>query len=102
MNADPHNIDSEDKVLDSEKVLEVVKEQEEEDVKAEDEEKEKRRSMFTKHRVNKYKGYENFDNRKSIMHDIADFSWDFHAIDLFSTYLPELAEAMNIEMKYAF
>jgi hypothetical protein len=51
--------------------------------------------MFTKHRLNKYKGYENFDNRKAIMHDIADFSWDFHAHDLFSTYMPELAEAMN-------
>jgi hypothetical protein len=38
MNADSQNIDSEDKVLDSEKVLEVVREHEDEDVKVEDEE----------------------------------------------------------------
>jgi hypothetical protein len=36
------------------------------------------------------------------MHDIADFSWDFHALDIYSKYLPELTEAIDNQIQYAF
>lgn len=36
------------------------------------------------------------------MLDIAEFSWDFHAYDLIQMHLPELAQAINNQMAYAF
>ncbi|MFS8160165.1 MAG: hypothetical protein ACMG6E_08135 [Candidatus Roizmanbacteria bacterium] len=36
------------------------------------------------------------------MNDVASFSWDFHAYDLFSKFLPELTDAIQNQMAYAF
>jgi hypothetical protein len=63
---------------------------------------EKKRRKFTKHRINKLKGYVNFNNRESKMTDIETFSWDFHAYDLFSKFLPDLTDALQNQMAYAF
>ncbi len=38
---------------------------------------------FNKHRLNKYNEYVNFNNKEDKLHDIVDFNWDFHAIDLY-------------------
>jgi len=55
-----------------------------------------------KHRVNKLAGYTNFNNREDTWHDVGEFSWDFHAVELFSKFLPDLADAIHSELIYAF
>lgn len=75
--------------------LETVKECEEEHKSESCNPVNTKRPRFTKHRINKFKGYSNFNNRESTMNDVASFSWDFHAYDLFSKFLPELTDAIQ-------
>lgn len=57
--------------------LDSVKEEEEE-LEQQDEQ-----WIFKKHRVNKFKEYVNFNNKEDSFHDVSEFSWEFHAVDLF-------------------
>jgi hypothetical protein len=55
----------------------------------------KKKQVFMKHRFNKIKGYTNFNNRDDKIHDVSEFSWELHAYDLFSRFLPDLAENLR-------
>lgn len=57
--------------------LESVKEEE-----IEKDEAEKKKEIFKKHKGEMIKGYANFNNKEDSFHDISDFSWDFHALDM--------------------
>lgn len=74
----------------------------EEEHKAEPDETTRKKQVFEKHKLNKYIQYVNFNNREDKIHDVEDFSWDFHAYDLYSKFLPNLVEAVHNQMKYAF
>ena len=75
--------------------LDAVKEEEEDENPQKQDEVDQKREIFRKHRINKIKGYVNFNNREDTWHDVGEFSWEFHAVDLFSKFLPDLAEALN-------
>ena len=58
--------------------------------------------MFEKHRVKLFpNGYENFDQKTEAFHDVGEFSWEFQGYDLYSKYLPELAESIHNGLSYA-
>ncbi len=44
----------------------------------------------------------NFNNKEDRIHDVDEFSWDFHAYELFNNFLPSLPDALHNQMKFAF
>lgn len=59
-------------------------------------------ARFDKHRTKNFTKFVNFDYKVDKWFDLQDFSWESHAYDLFSKYVPETADAYSNAMNFAF
>jgi hypothetical protein len=73
----------------------------EEKEEVEKDEAEKKNEIFKKHKGTKIKGYTNFNNKEDSFHDVGEFSWDFHALDLLQRFMPDFTESLQKQMNYA-
>ena len=68
---------------------------------AEEDSKEKISESFEKHLIDSIKSYTNFNHKEGYL-DSYDFSWDIHAFDVFSKFIPITTKLISEQFQMAF